>query len=230
VSTARERILGAVRDDLLRTGLPGARAERPDLTWVSSGALPAGHETLVAGFAARLSALMGLVHEADSPESAARIVGGIAREHGATRFLSWDDDQLGCPGMMGFLGAAGLSRVWHDLSATPEARHRDLLALDPVAMGLTGAVAGIADTGGVVVTNGPGRGRLVSLLPPVHVALLRRGRVFASLPALLRAMPGLAAGCSNLVVIAGPSRTADIEMTLTLGMHGPKAVHVILLP
>jgi L-lactate dehydrogenase complex protein LldG len=197
---------------------------------VSSEALPAGHDTLVAGFAARLSALMGQVHEANAPESAARSVVAIAREHGATRFLSWDDGELGCPGLVGLLEGAGLSRVWHDLSATHDQRQRELLPLDTVAIGLTGAVAGIADTGGVVVTSGPGRGRLVSLLPPVHVALLRRGRVFASLPALLRAMPGLAGQCSNLVVIAGPSRTADIEMTLTLGMHGPKAVHVILLP
>jgi L-lactate dehydrogenase complex protein LldG len=99
-----------------------------------------------------------------------------------------------------------------------------------VGIGLTGAHAALADSGAIVLVSGPGRGRLASLLPPAHVAIVSERRMWPSLPALVRAEPGLLDAGSNVVVVAGPSRTADIEMTLTHGVHGPKHVHVILMP
>ena len=96
-------------------------------------------------------------------------------------------------------------------------------------VGLTGAEAALADVGGIVVRSGEGRPRLASLLPPIHVTLLPVSRIHASLPDLLAAEPTIADGGSNLVLITGPSRTADIEMTLTRGVHGPGHVHAVLL-
>jgi L-lactate dehydrogenase complex protein LldG len=229
VTTARDRILRAVRDGLLRATLPDAAADRPDVSWVDRDSTSRSRDELAASFTRALTALTGVVHEAGSPADVARLVGEIAREHDAARFVSWDEGELECSGLHGRLGAMGLSRVWYDLSPSPDARQRDVLGLDMVPLGLTGALGGLADTGGVVVSSGRGRGRLVSLLPPVHIAILKRDRLFSSLPAYLRATSGAAADCSNLVIIAGPSRTADIEMTLSHGVHGPKAVHVILV-
>ena len=68
----------------------------------------------------------------------------------------------------------------------------------------------------------------MSVLPPVHVAVVEERRLRPSLAALLHEEPGLLDSGSNVVIVAGPSRTADIEMTLTHGVHGPKHVHVIL--
>jgi L-lactate dehydrogenase complex protein LldG len=229
VTTARDRILGSVRHGLLRATLPDASGTGPDLSWVDAAPVPSESGDLATRFKSAVTALTGVVHEAASPDEVARVVAGIARDERATRFVSWDEGELDCPGVLARLAEQGLSRVWYDLSPSPEARARDVLALDPVPLGLTGALGGLADTGGVIVSSGPGRGRLVSLLPPIHIAIVRRDRLFNSLPAYLRSAPGVAAGCSNLVVVAGPSRTADIEMTLSHGVHGPKAVHVILL-
>ena len=94
---------------------------------------------------------------------------------------------------------------------------------------MTGAFALLADTGSLVLTSGKGRPRLASLLPPVHVALVRRDQLVPSLGALFTSHPRLAAEAANLVVITGPSRTADIEMTLTRGVHGPRSVHVVFV-
>ncbi|MBI4771707.1 MAG: LUD domain-containing protein [Chloroflexi bacterium] len=86
---------------------------------------------------------------------------------------------------------------------------------------------------------GPGRGRLASLLPPVHIALVRPEQFFPSLAAFLahhrppecryRGLAALFREPSSLTVISGPSRTADIEMTLTIGVHGPGELHVLCI-
>ena len=104
-----------------------------------------------------------------------------------------------------------------------------LHALSELAVGVTGADALLAESGSVVLASGPGRPRSASLLPPVHVTIARTDRIYFSLEHLLAAVPSLGSAGSNLVAISGPSRTADIEMTLTRGVHGPGEVHVILL-
>jgi L-lactate dehydrogenase complex protein LldG len=101
--------------------------------------------------------------------------------------------------------------------------------LGAITLGITGADAALADAGAIVVVAGPGRGRLVSVLPPVHVAIVSRQQLVANLGTLLQRRPGLLDEASNIVIIAGPSRTADIEMTLSHGVHGPKHVHVVLV-
>ena len=104
-----------------------------------------------------------------------------------------------------------------------------LTELDDVRVGLTGAVAGLADTGSLVLVSGPGRGRIASLLPPLHIAMLRVSQLHPTYAAFLAAHPQIEDAGSNLVLITGPSRTADIEMTLTRGVHGPGEVHVVLI-
>ena len=98
-------------------------------------------------------------------------------------------------------------------------------------LGVTGAAFGIALTGSVVVAADRAGCRTASLLPPVHVAIVRVGRLLATPDELFRQLPrrfpnGLP---SNLVLITGPSRSADIELQLTLGVHGPRSLWVVLL-
>ena len=101
--------------------------------------------------------------------------------------------------------------------------------MSDVAIGITGAIAGLADTGSVVLTCGNGRGRLASLLPPIHIVLLESHLLLPSLSHFIQLNPEAATLSSNLVFITGPSRSADIEQTMTLGAHGPKELHVILI-
>lgn len=90
------------------------------------------------------------------------------------------------------------------------------------------ALYGLADTGSVVLGSGPDEPRARSLLPEAHVSLLREERILPGLEelfaALGRDLP------SALAIVTGPSRSADIEQTLTVGVHGPGEVHVVLLP
>ncbi|MCS6804324.1 MAG: lactate utilization protein [Blastocatellia bacterium] len=102
---------------------------------------------------------------------------------------------------------------------------RQLMTAD---IGITGADAGLAESGTLVLRTGKAEGRLVSLLPPVHLAIIKADQL----------LPGVAEfilqserppSSSDVIFITGPSRTADIELTLTLGVHGPKQLHVLVL-
>ncbi len=102
-------------------------------------------------------------------------------------------------------------------------------------IGLTGADLAIAETGSLVLVSGHGRPRSTALLPPYHVAIFDREVLVESLEQTGvffeawhegQAEPGRGAAVH---VITGPSRTADIELTLTRGVHGPKEVHAIFV-
>jgi L-lactate dehydrogenase complex protein LldG len=93
--------------------------------------------------------------------------------------------------------------------------------------GLSEAVYGLADTGSVVLAAAPEEPRSRSLLPFVHVSLLREDRILPGLEELFDAVG--ADLPSALAIVTGPSRSADIEQTLVVGVHGPGEVHVVLV-
>jgi L-lactate dehydrogenase complex protein LldG len=235
---AREQMLEAIRDGLRHAVLPDAesdvaaapRAVSAGTAGTADTVDAAGRELLWRQFTGVLTALTGRVHHAASAAEAAGIVMAVAAEHGARTCLSWDGDQLGCDGLLEELASRGLARVPSDLSFDAGQRAAEVPALGDVVLGLTGSDAAIADAGAIVLASGPGRGRLASLLPPVHVAIVSASRIWPSLPAMLTDEPDLVGRGANTVVIAGPSRTADIEMTLTHGVHGPKHLHVVVMP
>jgi len=95
-------------------------------------------------------------------------------------------------------------------------------------VGITAAAAALAETGTVVVQSGRGKSRLVSLLPPVHIAILTTDQITTDLFTWVETkrpaeMP------ANLVFVSGPSKTADIEQTLAIGVHGPRRFVVVLV-
>ncbi|MDQ7030580.1 MAG: lactate utilization protein [Ardenticatenia bacterium] len=95
-------------------------------------------------------------------------------------------------------------------------------------VGVSGVEAALAETGTVVVRSGPGRSRLATLLPPVHVAFVPFKRLTVDLFTWLGRRPDPMP--ANLVFISGPSKTADIEQTLAVGVHGPVRFIVVLYP
>jgi hypothetical protein len=94
-------------------------------------------------------------------------------------------------------------------------------------VGVAGADYGVAESATLVVLARPERPRSASLLPPVHVALLPEDRVLADLFELVERVGDLP---TAVVLASGPSRSADIEMSLAVGVHGPGTVHVVLVP
>ncbi len=79
-----------------------------------------------------------------------------------------------------------------------------------------------------MVQSGRGKSRLVSLLPPVHIAVLTTDQITTDLFTWVETMRP-AEMPANLVFISGPSKTADIEQTLAIGVHGPKRFVVVLV-
>lgn len=98
-------------------------------------------------------------------------------------------------------------------------------------VGITGAVSAIAETGSLVVDNVKGRYRSLSLIPPLHVVIIKASQIVADLVDLFG---GTAPRCgpelpSNITIITGPSKTADIEGVLVTGIHGPCKVYVVVI-
>jgi len=100
------------------------------------------------------------------------------------------------------------------------------------SVGITTADYGLADTGTLVIVSGTEQHRLMSLLPPVHICLLDSARILPSLTDLLAHLQDrfseAESAPKNMTCITGPSRTADIEQTITMGVHGPRSLHLIL--
>jgi L-lactate dehydrogenase complex protein LldG len=103
-------------------------------------------------------------------------------------------------------------------------------ARDNDLVGITGAVCGIAETGTLMLASGSDTPASVSLLPETHIAVLPAARIVPHMEEaweLLRQTRNDIPRAVNLV--SGPSRTADIEQTVTLGAHGPYRVHIIVI-
>lgn len=184
---------------------------------------------LVESFSRELTALRGQVYQAASQTEAAEIVLRLLKEEAAAELLTWDDTQLPVADLVNAVDAAGYTILDSNLPSEPESRKTKLAELGRAVVGITGATAGLADTGTLVLVSGPGRPRLTSLLPPVHIALLSVASILPDLPGLFAKYSTLAQQGSNLILITGPSRTSDIELTPVWGVHGPKKVHVILV-
>ncbi|MBU1229129.1 MAG: lactate utilization protein [Proteobacteria bacterium] len=171
--------------------------------------------------AAALEPLDVRLRLAASPAEAAGHVADIARERQAATYARWQELPLG-PEVDAAL--AGLGRV---TNIGPDCCQ----ALAQVDLGLTFAQAALLDSGSLALVSGPGRARAVSLLPPVHLCLVPRSALapdVSALPELLRRhadAQGRPPSCLNLVT--GPSSTADIELVLVRGVHGPRALEVV---
>ena len=130
--------------------------------------------------------------------------------------LAWDAARLPY-GVGGLLSDAVRGSSARELQAAAE-------------VGVTGCDAAIAETGSLVLLSDEGKPRTASLLPPVHLAVVRRADICPGMGDFLRERAADVAAAACCTFVTGPSRTADIELTLTLGVHGPGRVIVVLGP
>ena len=168
-----------------------------------------------------------------SPEDAIGYVAELGKSQGLTQVVRSEQPvfhELSLDRALEDLGVGSVT-VSHDEDNSRQHLRNQIVRS---GMGITGADYAVAETGSVVVLPRKGLSRLVSLVPPVHVAIVRAEDVVESLDDvfLFRRLEfyrnGGALG-SYLNFITGPSRTADIEMKLVVGVHGPKEVHLVLL-
>jgi L-lactate dehydrogenase complex protein LldG len=153
-----------------------------------------------------------------SSDKVAEKVQEILQSHEIYQLLAWDAQYLPAH-LLEQLSRGGI-QISHP---TAETLHAD----SPIRAGLTGAYAGLADTGSLVLLGGQGRPMTASLLPELHIAVLWEKDIYEDLYQVIARDEFMKA--SSVVFITGPSRTSDIEMTLTIGVHGPGELHVICL-
>ncbi len=110
-----------------------------------------------------------------------------------------------------------------ELGIAPNAH--DIFRFD---VGLSTVQAAIAETGTLVLDSTRERHRLVSLVPPVHIAIVRASQIYRTLGEVLTFIRKEKEISPAVTFITGPSRTADIELTLAIGVHGPQELYVIV--
>ena len=133
--------------------------------------------------------------------------------------LSWDENQLPMSDLPSMLESLGVSVARHDAG--------------DIRVGITGVTSALAATGSLVLESGAGRHRSTSLLPDVHIALMRAEQILPDLESWQQAQQQLGypafTNSSNTTVVTGPSKTADIGHELVKGAHGPREVHIVIL-
>jgi L-lactate dehydrogenase complex protein LldG len=136
-------------------------------------------------------------------------------------------DRLGLPEL---LSSRGIER-WTHARLVPLPHDEQRSRMFAADIGISGVTWAVAETGSIAMASGPGTERLASLLPPVHVAIVERHQLLPDLFDLFQKYDAKGGGTmpSNLTMITGPSKTGDIELRLTTGVHGPGVWHVIVV-
>lgn len=239
-------VMTAARDDILaslRASIQGAdRLFRDGAT--PDPPVPPSPVTSAVGdpralaeqFGARLEAVLGAAEIVERDDVVARSIALIRSWTGAatpgtpTRVLSWDADDLPVPRLEAALAAAGITLLTPD-DLRDRGQRGDAAA---ATVGLTGVEAAFAGTGSFAVTPAAGRSRSASLLPSHHLVLVPFSRIHPTIESWMLglrrdgALPSFVRRCRQLVFVTGPSKSADIELSLTLGVHGPGAVHAVV--
>ena len=227
-SEARESILRSIRSHLA-TSVPHDEREtashhvsdRTD-SLGQVPAMPPGNGSLARMFKESLEAVDGhcvvVQNEAEIASELTAIISGIQQTRLRGRRIAISDVPM-------------IERLMYltdlevdELTVTPNAI--DLFGFD---VGITTAQAAIAETGTLVLDAARERHRLISLVPPVHIAIVDAAKIYQTLGETLSVLHKSRDDVSaTITFITGPSRTADIELTLAIGVHGPQELHVII--
>jgi L-lactate utilization protein LutC len=178
-------------------------------------------------FAAEVNAVGGEAFVVADLEAAGRQLHTLLAEAGARSAVCWKHDVLERLRLPELLAAPGVTLYDYDgLSAlSADERRATLLACD---VGITSCDWAIAETGTLLMCSRPGQERLASLIAPMHIAIVERQQIVPDLIDVIRLL-GADALPSNVTLITGPSKTGDIELQLTTGVHGPGKWRVIVV-
>jgi L-lactate dehydrogenase complex protein LldG len=214
MDSAREEILAKLRASLGRIAgsavspVPPTARVRPRAAGLA--------DAEIALLFAEIESLNGNVRRLAGREDLTSALAELVTVEAVKKATLWTTADLATWDVAGTLKALGVEIV------SPQA---DKHLVAECELGVTGVDAALPETGSLLLGSSPERPRVVSLLPRVHLAILTR----AALRADLHQVFAEAKDAGYCVLVTGPSRTSDIELTLTLGVHGPKSLYVWLL-
>src|SRR6266536_436653 len=183
---------------------------------------------LIGQFESELARVGGRFHRATTVESAFHYIEQVVSVRQAKTIVAWETKVIDDIDLAGKLEKSGIGVL-------TETTDREFIPTAAVSdVGVSGVDYALADTGTLVLLARKGQARSISLLPPVHIAVMKPEQLLSGLTDLFPILRGEAEAegrdlSSAITFITGPSRTADIELTLVVGVHGPQQLHVVLL-
>jgi L-lactate dehydrogenase complex protein LldG len=208
VSAAREEILRRIAAAVP----PPVAVTNVTHGYRRTGAL--GDEERVELFCRRVGEYRSEVHRVDE-DGVAALISSVCGARGARRLVV-------PPWLPSGWRRADVELLEDDALSTQE--------LDGVDGALTGCTAAIAETGTIVLTAGPYEGRrALTLVPDLHVCVVREAQIVELLPEALAAMAADGLARQPITFISGPSATSDIELSRVEGVHGPRTLVVLVV-
>lgn len=211
--SSRDEILGRVRSAL--ADVTESPHETP-IDW-TYGAATAMDEPVIDRFVERVEDYQAVVERCGADEVAARVAAALTH-YGATSLVR----------------PPGLDEAWLTRLDGVEVIEDDALTslqLNEIDAVVTTCAVGVAETGTIVLDHADDQGRrALSLVPDVHVCVVRGEQVVSDVPEAIARLADAAAERRPMTMISGPSATSDIELSRVEGVHGPRTLHVIVTP
>jgi L-lactate dehydrogenase complex protein LldG len=186
---------------------------------------------LIERFCAELKRLSGEPHVVGDEAAAREQIVALLRDNGVQQMIAWDFAQIPVSGLGEAIRAARIEVLHPDTH--DEFRAETLSTAETAQISLTSADYAAAGTGTLIFTAAPGRGRIPTVLAPIHLAVIRAAQIVPRVEDWVKRMRAddLAAirRSANVCFVSGPSRTGDIEMELILGVHGPGRLIVVII-
>ena len=212
MNETRDRILERLRANRPQ-GVPTPPVYAKPLGW--------DRERRIEEFTARMQAVRGEVYRVEKD-----------------RWVDWINSELPARGMRrALIGRGPIAGQFADAVSGDFELSRYDRAIDEwkdrlfneIDFAITGTLAGLAESGSLVLWPDADEPRLMSLAPPLHVALLQADCLFENFSEMIEKEHWASRMPTNALLISGPSKTADIEQTLAFGIHGPKALITLIL-
>lgn len=233
---SRDKVLSRIKSALYGPGndsRPGSEpvAHNPgqfvkdEMRIDSDNNLEQENQNLVEIFTNELGKINALSKVLNDEDQLREYLSNVATEHDSKAFIVWETTLIKQLKVIEYLKGNGLRLI----------KSHDKKHLERADIGVTEADYAIADSGTLVLFSNPKKPRLASLIAPIHLAILDVKNIVPNIFELFQTLkhkPQIEIGSKNITsciaFITGPSRTADIELNLTLGVHGPKELHVLI--
>lgn len=227
----RREGLGESRDGLEQKTIVGVdRVEMGKKVQAIMEACQTKRADLITQFKNELEKVKGKVYLAPSRDALSSCLENIANRHGVRLAVRGKDQSLERIGIDAILGGLGIRVVVGYIEpGGDKSCDKFLEEAKEADIGITTVDYALADTGTIVLLTRVGHPRSISLLAPIHLAVVKPEQIIRGLEDLFDLIKYNGQIGSCMTFITGPSRTADIEQVLAIGVHGPRELHCVVL-